>query len=45
MNLDVRVGNDAAMTLYRRQGFVDTGAKPRASDDEPPERTMTRFLN
>jgi ribosomal protein S18 acetylase RimI-like enzyme len=41
--LDVREGNEPAIRLYEREGFVDVGSSP-FSDAGAPERRMVRRL-
>lgn len=42
--LMVRTDNDAAITAYRRAGFVDRGVPPGWPEDAPPEKRMERRL-
>lgn len=42
--LAVYESNERALRLYRRHGFVDTGAIPGAESEIPAERNMVRIL-
>jgi ribosomal protein S18 acetylase RimI-like enzyme len=42
--LMVRTHNAAAITAYRRAGFVDQGVPQDWPEDAPPERRMVRRL-
>jgi ribosomal protein S18 acetylase RimI-like enzyme len=44
LRLRVRAGNDPAIRLYERHGFVLSGEAPRTSPEEPLELVMTRPL-
>lgn len=42
--LELRVGNDEAIELYRRHGFTRTGCRPRYYADREDAVEMTRVL-
>jgi ribosomal protein S18 acetylase RimI-like enzyme len=44
VGLDVRTGNNPAIGLYERHGFVDAGPSPNVEPGQPPERRMVRKL-
>lgn len=44
VTLDVREGNEHALALYARHGFVDAGPAPNLKPEDPPERRMVRVL-